>query len=294
MSENFQHKILNFEIVPPTEVWNKIRLQLDEEVKVEDSVISQKIYDYEIVPPAFIFQNVLSEITTETKATSPSGIFKFPMKRVAIAAVAIGVVALALFYFIASDSSIKSITPTAETTPATDTIANKPLVVQQDTQAKVEPGITSPSYALLGKSINRKSDFSDISDTRNRRKKGYKTLNLLLSANAAYPISVSAPPICDDNGNIILDEDLISAPDENYIIVTSPNGEQTKVSRKFLKMLIVMNGQSINGGYFNAEGYKLKARFEEWRSKLLQQASYIPTANNFLDIVDLKDMLQEN
>jgi hypothetical protein len=294
MSENFQHKILNFEIVPPKEVWNKILLQLDEEVKVEDSVISQKIYDYEIIPPAFILQNVLSEINTEAKATPPSRIFKFPMKRVAIAAVAIGVMALALFYFVASDTSIKSITPTAETTPTVDTIGNKPLITEQDTQAKAEPDIATPSYTSLEKSINRKSDFSGSRDLRNGRKKGYKTLNLLLSANAAYPISVYAPPICDDDGNIILDEDLISAPDDNYIIVTSPNGEQTKVSRKFLKMLIVMNGQSINGGYFNAEGYKLKARFEEWRSKLLQQASYIPTANNFLDIVDLKDMLQEN
>src|SRR5687767_1537467 len=137
MSENFQHKIYNFEIVPPKEVWNKILLQLDEEVKVEDSVISQKIYDYEIVPPAFILQNILSEINTETKAKSPAPIFKFPMKRIAITSVAIGVIALALFYFIASDSSIKSTTPTAETTAGTDTIADKPLVIEQDTQAKM-------------------------------------------------------------------------------------------------------------------------------------------------------------
>jgi hypothetical protein len=111
--------------------------------------------------------------------------------------------------------------------------------------------------------------------------------------NAMTSISVTAPPIYDGNGNIIMDESLVSAPDDNYIIVTSPNGEQTKISRKFLKMLTVLNGGTTNY-YMNSESFQWKMRFEEWRSKLLQQASYIPTANNFLDIMDLKEMLQEN
>ena len=118
-------------------------------------------------------------------------------------------------------------------------------------------------------------------------------VNRILPATEISPISVTAPPIYDDNGNIIMDVNLVSAPDENYIIVTSPNGEQTKISRKFLKMLCMMNG-GIDYNYMNAENYQWKMRFEEWRSKLLQQASYIPTANNFLDIVDLKELLQEN
>ena len=90
-----------------------------------------------------------------------------------------------------------------------------------------------------------------------------------------------------------MDESLVTAPDENYIIVTSPNGEQTKISRKFLKMLSVMNTGPYNN-LMNAENFQWKLRFEEWRSKLLQQATYIPTANNFLDIMDLKELLEEN
>ena len=62
MSGNWQNKILHFEISPPTEVWEKIADQLDEEYKAEDIVLSQKMEDYEIAPPAFIFENVLAEV----------------------------------------------------------------------------------------------------------------------------------------------------------------------------------------------------------------------------------------
>ena len=108
---------------------------------------------------------------------------------------------------------------------------------------------------------------------------------------------MEAPPIRDANGNIILDTELIFAPDNNYIVVTGPNGEQTRISSKFLPLLSSMNGNIESMDYFQFflnENNIWKLRFNEWRDRMLRQATIIPTATNLLDIIQLKEFLQEN
>lgn len=302
MSANFNHKVFNFEIVPPPEIWSKVAEQLDEEFKTDEIHLSQKMHDYEINPPASVFENLLFAInkdlrddsTKDIKDESPQKVFKLPVKRLVIAAAAIGIIAVTLFYLAKPDLSSESTNPTAEVTvPSSDSITSRPSTAGNVNDATAQPNQENVALVNPDKRVDKKPIFSSTRITRNVRNTRYASLASLLQTNSRRSISVFAPPICDGDGNIIMDEDLVSAPDENYIIVTSPNGEQTKMSRKFLKVLTIMNGGSQNV-FFNTESFLFRARVEEWRSKLLQQASYIPTANNFLDIVDLKEMLQEN
>ena len=293
MTGNWQNKILHFDIPPPTEVWEKIADQLEEEFKAEDMALSQKMEDFEIAPPTFILGNVLAEVNADPVPGKTAKVFTLSRGRIAVTAVTIGLIALALLYFLNPELSSRQENSTADVLPAL-------------------PGSSSPSPSTENKDVDRGAiansgnEASPLSNgpdrklaesaSRNRENtKGVKYVqaNRIFPANAIRPISVTAPPIYDENGKIIMDESLVSAPDENYVIVTSPNGEQTKISRKFIKMLCMMNG-GIDYNYMNAENYLWKLRFEEWRSKLLEQASYIPTANNFLDIMDLKELLQEN
>lgn len=286
MPGNLQHKFLQFEIPPPGEVWEKIADQLDEEYEAGNVILSKKMQEYEITPPAFIFDNILASLAPEQISKRPARIFTLPLKPIAVAAITIGLIATTIIYFLNSESSgtknstaniIPSIPGTnSGTSPETDKKGSEP-----DIRSEIEAG------SLSGTSIKK------TTQSNSRRGVKHVSLNPVLAANQISPISVTAPPIYDGDGNIIMDETLVSAPDDNYIIVTSPNGEQTKISRKFLKMLCVMNGGSDNN-FMNAENFEWKLRFEEWRSKLLQQASYIPTANNFLDIMDLKELLQDN
>jgi hypothetical protein len=113
----------------------------------------------------------------------------------------------------------------------------------------------------------------------------------LQPVSALQPISVSAPLLRDKRGNIIMDLGLISNPREPYIVVTGPNGKQTKISNKFLKCLSYINGSS--SADTDLEGMECKSRFEEWRNKLLSEAAFIPTANNFFDIFEMKEMIQD-
>ena len=293
MTGNWQNRIIHFETPPPNEVWEKIAEALDEEFKAGDIMLSQKMNEYEIAPPAFILDNVLAEINPAQATQQPAKIIALPRKRIAIAAVTIGVLALATLYFLNPESSSKTKTSTADILPVVPGAGSTTPSTEKknDTNAPVTHPGTEANTSSQGS--GRKPVQSAGVFSRNTSGVKNALVNRVLPATEISPISVTAPPIYDNNGNIIMDVNLVSAPDENYIIVTSPNGEQTKISRKFLKMLCMMNG-GIDYNYMNAENYHWKMRFEEWRSKLLQQASYIPTANNFLDIVDLKELLQEN
>lgn len=252
------------------------------------------MYDYEITPPPFLLDGVLSALNTEQVAP-PTKVFVLPFRRIAIAAVTIGLIALTVIYFLRSESSSTSKNVAVKLTPSLPGAnAVSPPATDKTDNKRTNPNISNTSDVSLSSDPIKKLVHSNFSKSQNGRNVKHSNLkNPVLAANAISPISVTAPPIYDDNGIIIMDENLVSAPDENYIIVTSPSGEQTKISRKFLKMLSVLNGGSDNN-YMDAENFHWKMRFEEWRSKLLQQASYIPTANNFLDIMDLKEMLQEN
>lgn len=288
MTGNWQNKIKDYEIIPPQEVWNKVAEQLDEEFDPAETSLSQKLADFEVEPPSVIFDNVMTGIASESISQSSTPVLRFPRKRVAIAAITIGLALLSLLYFL--NPASKSFTQSSVVSIPKRDNPEKPS--PSEIEVKVNPGQPFNPIASPG-DPDKKFVLAEQRTPRNARKSRPSSIQTVLPANSENNISVTAPPIFDGTGNVIMDETLISTPDENYIIVTSPNGEQTKISRKFMKMLTVMNGGNDNY-YVNPENFLWKMRFEEWRSKLLQQASYIPTANNFLDIMDLKELLQEN
>jgi hypothetical protein len=294
MSGNFQHKVLSFDMTPPDQVWSKIADQLDEEFKTADIHLSQKMHDCEIIPPAFIFDRILSGIDTNAEAKSTHKVFRLPIRRLAAAAVIIGLIAVSVFYIVQSHSTTTPATPTAETpVPSPDETVPPPSTADQNNQANPNASLPDRGLTSSEKSTRKRPTRPDKRFPPNQENRRYASLTPILQASFVSPISVSAPLICDGDGKMILDENLVSASDQNYIIVTSPNGEQTKVSRKFLKVLTILNGGSRNV-FINPATFLLKARCEQWRNKLLQQASYIPTANNYLDIMDLKQIIQEN
>ncbi|WP_315816423.1 hypothetical protein [Paraflavitalea speifideaquila] len=93
-----------------------------------------------------------------------------------------------------------------------------------------------------------------------------------------------------------MDPNLIVSRDKNYIIITCPNGEQARLSTKFLPLLADLNATTDPAEYLGAifgEKSIWKNRFSQWRYKLMQQASFVPTATNFLDIIALKDLIEE-
>jgi hypothetical protein len=220
---------------------------------------------------------------------------------VAVAAAMIIAAGLITWYFLMNSSG----STTGNTTVATiEPTIPAPLVKENNTRP-------SPAAALINIMRDRpiqkrpprmvvanpgfepgQTDYADniiASDIPNASMNNIRAISTMKSP------AVSGPLLRDLNGKVILDRNLV-ASDNNYIIVTGPNGEQTRISARFFHMLSSMNGDPEPTEYFDMmirENTLWKSRFREWRNQLMKQASFMPSGTNFLDILELKDIIQE-
>jgi hypothetical protein len=235
--------------------------------------------------------------------TTRARVIPFNWPRVAIAAAVLGIAISALYYFVSRDNTIRQLT--AKTNPGKGKSGEleRPVIVpDRDRPIASAPGI---NMAITGGGrLFRKRDKPTLPAPAEQASNDAEIANTDISyANINGPdrvtsvenITIPTQPIRDNQGKIIMDEKLISAPDENYVTVTSPNGEQTKISKKFLHALSYMNAGSEdeNIGIALQESAMWKWLFREWRQKLLTQPSFIPSTTNFLDIMELKEILHE-
>jgi hypothetical protein len=333
MSTNIQYRLHQFETVPPADSWNRISDRLDQEFNTEDIILSQKLSEFSQTPPAASFFNVMAALDAvsleavsldtaafdavespeeyNTAISEPSrGAKVIPMRlrRVAVAAVVCVAISLLYLYMNPDNRNLdlsglsESATQRADmispvpSSPATVLPAPPLTGTMPATIASI--GTTNIRSSLRKKNKNHSSAIQASYEPENDNNNlSYAAISTKERPNADENIVIPTEPIRDQQGNIIMDEKLISAPDVNYVTVTGPNGAQTKISKKFLHALGYMNARSGTNDFAGItlhDGSLWKWLFQEWRQKLLAQPSFIPSATNFLDIIELKEILHEN
>lgn len=302
MPENIKHTLNNLEIAPPGSAWEGISAQLDKEFDAGETRLAQKLETWEATPPSTAWTHIAAALPLSAAPAQPAKVIAFPFRKVAAAAVLIGLVSVAVWFYFSSNGKLalpQAVAPnTAATIPAAVTpLPDHPPVVAH--QQNIKP--SQPAIARYERPVNnpvKAVSYMPDNQVVTAVNLPYSGLDDVRPVTRTASPNVAAPPIRDANGNIILDTDLIRADDNNnYIVVTGPNGQQTRISSKFLHVLSSLNADIEPYDYFDfmiRENNLWKIRFHEWRNKLLQQASFIPTPTNFLDILELKDMLQEN
>ena len=311
MSAKLKHTLTNLEVTPPDGAWPAIAARLDEEYDAGEAGIANRLYDWEAIPPANTFNNILTGLQQAPQAPGQRRAIVIPFRKIAIAAAVTGLLVTGGWYFLSNTTNNEpgDNLATVDNTTAPITGGNNELP-DNDAIRPTQPSPVKINRPLRG-NVNRQiaayytsADITPVNAGLAYNASG----NYLPHANPEYAIrtaaaerapNVAAPPIRDSEGNIILDVALINPDNDNYIIVTAPNGEQTRISARFLQMLSSMNADIKPSDYFeyfimgeNDSGWKI--RFNEWRNKLLQQVNFVPAATNFLDILELKDMLEEN
>ena len=307
MPANLHDKLINFEVTPPANSWENISKRLDEEFDVAEIRLSQKLMDATAIPPGNLWEDIAAASPARQEKKRRARIIPMTWKRIAVAAVLLGFVATAIIYFVNSGTEIPNV-PVAIKPPNPDSnkkapekiqepvIAKQPLIVPKIANTPALPNDTIANNNLEEQGpgelvLNRVASNPD--EPMNLR---YSHTGYIHSIRNASPISINGPSIRDNNGRIILDPDLVSAPgDKNYIIVTAPNGEQTKISSKFLYMLSSLN-EPDQTDYKDLPGWiraGWKKRFNEWKEKI-QQSSFVPSAGNFLDVFELNELIKDN
>jgi hypothetical protein len=309
MSAEVQHTLINLEITPPPGAWDTIAARLDTEFDADETALSDKLTEFELAPPSAAWQNIEAAIVNnpEEVESAPAIYINRSFRRWAAAAAAIVVLALGGWYMVNRDTTTTNsftVVPVPSgnennTAPRNnDALTNsEPAAVVESTRPLPRRPVTIVAAAQkLPVQVDSSNNLPELHPDLLANLQPTGTQNVESFSSHASP-NVAAPLIRDANGDIILDKDLIFASDNNYIVVTGPNGEQTRISSKFLPLISSLNDKSESLDYFQFflnENNIWKLRFNEWRDKMIRQASLIPTATNLLDIIQLKEILMEN
>jgi hypothetical protein len=306
MSPNTPHILQNLEVPPPPGTWDTISTRLDAEYDVAETKIAYKLYDTEIAPPAAAWEHIALALTvTESNIATPAKVVRFPFYKAAIAAALLAVVSYLTWSFLGnSNNSVPQKDIVQSTTPANTGVDNTNDIPVQPSIPVIDASITGRKRAVI--SIARRAGTTPVAEASYIASNElpeeepadirYTGVNDMRAIAVTSRRGINAPLIRDASGKVVMDQGLITGGKEDYIVITCPNGEQTRISAKFLPMLNYMNGDADPAEYFDAiirDNYLWKSRFREWRTKLLQQGSFIPTASNFFDIMELKDLLED-
>jgi len=294
MPGSLQNKLLQFEVAPPSTVWDKISHQLDDEFVSIDANVSSKLENASIAAPADLWDKIAEEISEKDQPQTKT--YPLIYRRIAVAALIAGLIVTGGLFYINRNvpgNEIVNIVPEkkvpqtiVEEQPKNRDSGNQALMAQDVSVIKKNKKKSVPQ------TVKKEVDYINVDEQSASSNSEQAPVYDPQTVSALQPVSVSAPPLRDKKGNIIFDASLISKPDDEYITVTGPNGKQTRISNKFLSCLGYINAGFISND-MDSRGIHCKTQFEEWRNRILEQPAFIPTANNFFDIFELKDLIQE-
>lgn len=294
MIKSYKNKLTSFEVQPPQAAWDYIAAELS--INRESLAVSNRLFDYEVVPPAEVLSVILSSLQEDSTLTAYSADKKLKKKFLPVmmmVAAMLATIVAGVYYFNGSTvlknrlmiSRISS-TNNNKTQPEPPLTAPLPLFREQK-----PGGNMKPSGGIIAKTNkNYPIDNKVLQNTKVERS---------LLSGTEFGFMITAKPIRSANGEIIQNTEIINNPGSKYISITGPNGQQTKISSKFLHMLLFINDDSDIDevdSYFDKnfmESLIWKSRFQDWRNQIIN-TSFVPSSTNFMDILDFKDLLMKD
>ena len=271
---NFIDRIYDVEIPPPAAAWENIAAELN---KLPDNNFIRKLSQASVAPPAEVWNKLVSVLD----GRKPARLFALNSSRVKWIAAALitGLIVLSASYLFRSGRNMPSSIAKKEGSAAGDTSQQHIPLIQQKKDSQAAEPITELAQNVEQFILKKKAGGIPGKRTDHVR---YATIenaeNVLPTDNniaAGNPVNANVPSSAGS---------FIPAPD--YFVVTAPNGQRVRISSKFSDAV-----NSLFAGDNSDNSWK--TRFDSWKSKLMSNPSFIPAAGNFLDIVELKDLLKE-
>lgn len=276
------------EVNPPEEVWVKLAAALDE--INEDNALAEKIQSVEIEPLPLAWENI--KYTLQEPAVNPASIRKhivIPFRRIAAAAVMIGLIAATYFLFFnrRNDGNIadKSPSPKTEVTILPDTPGKESSAEVSNTATETPP-------------VTAHRTNQDI------RQAGYKYPQQRRRKESEKPVLLTSN-ISETEGTEELKEKIFTeqiddlsriASDDRYLTMVSADGRMVKIPARFSNLAPYLQDNSTDEAYIDLlfeESTYWKEKFREWRQKLAQ-SPVTPSMENFFDIIGLMKSIQDN
>ncbi|WP_207513190.1 hypothetical protein [Longitalea luteola] len=305
-------KLTDLAVTPPQDLWSGIAAQLNTPLEADEVSVAKKMQDISIAPPFDTWEKIAAHLPQQP-AKKEGRVIALHSRKAIVAAAALVLLTVGAWYFLDRTNTVDTPPAVAKSTrssttakgsaaqnrtPAADTeIGEIPVPRVQRLNEKQLAALSDANASIISKRYRnrhgaRRTAFYDYQPIAT----SYAGMDDVQAVEFTEinPPDVEAPLIRDANGQVILDKKLITSPDNCYITVTSPNGEQTRISSKFLHIINTINQDVEQQDYFDfmmQENSLWKIRFNEWKEKFLNQTSFVPTPTSFTDILELKDLL---
>ena len=284
MDDRIQYKLFNLEVAPPENAWDNIESTLNNE---KAKTLIYRFNQYAVIPPPEVWEKIDNELSGRLEGRAR--VFPLNFRKLAAAAAILGLISTASWFYLQGGKDNAMASKAAATS----------LVVPVIPDSHSHPFIPSNRNASPALQVDRLSTTAPVIPLSKRndptaaefqlKERNYSSSALQRNSTGEQPIYINAPTILGKDGRPVIDYQLLVSKDKNYVTVTSPNGQQTKISAKFLPVLSYLAGHSSS----SLDTHEWRERIEQWKKRLLEDPDFIPAAGNFLDLPELTKVFDE-
>ena len=285
MNSELQKRLYEMEVKPPGAVWEKLSVNIDE--INADNTIAKKVLDAALTPPATAWENISIAIGTDEKKEPAKRGVVINFKRLAAAAIFIGVIITAWIVFRNNNrnDTLAGVQNGIETKTATDTNSNNEKKVENIQQQEISPGtsIATTNPETISKNKRNKSE-----NARNNR-----IYAASQASNVQYAALNSETPGGNSFGQSIDDLSLVTS-DQNYFTMVNANGRMVKIPAEFASLAPHLQNKPVSEDYYEVmfgEGTYWKETLNEWRKKVASLP--VSSGDAFTSFIELLKTVQD-
>ena len=290
MNSEMQKRLYEMEVTPPRAVWEKLSVNIDE--INEDNRVAKKVLNVDLVPPAGVWEKIDSTINVVEEKKAPKKGIVINLKRLAVAAIFIGLIATGWILIKNSRNStgLAGVEKPTKQKTSTDTnsTAKKAVNINQ-----IDP--------LLEQSISTNSDASSgniIVSTPVQQQSGNNKRNFSRSkANRlAQPTMAQYASLSEPLGKSFkepIDDLSLVTSDQNYLTMVNANGRLVKIPAQLASLAPHLQDKPISEDYYEVlygEGTYWKETLNEWRKKVV--SAPVSAGDAFTSFVELLKNVQ--
>jgi len=288
MFEQLQHRMISYEVIPPPAAWETIAARLNDDEKY--GMLSDRVNQFETFPPSQLWGEILNTLDNPKNRRPIIGKRRWVFRSAAAAILAgVLIVGWMIFYKDAAVSVLVAKVTAPVVQPAEKPAINIPA---SDSVVAVNhhPAVSASRFSN-GDAPGVKHGQSFIGASLSENVLPYA---LVSNPETLYPVAkIAAPSVAVKKEDLRMN--FFALPvNGNYLMVEGPDGKLTRISSKFSSLIgLLMEGdETENYPETIKDSGSWKERFREWRNKI-SESSYIPASVNFLDIMELKDLILE-
>jgi len=285
MNSELQKRLYEMEVMPPAAVWEKLSVNIDE--INADNTIAKKVLDAALTPPATAWENISIAIGAEEKKEPAKRGVVINFRRLAAAAIFIGVIFTAWIVFRNNNGNdtLAEAQNGKESKTVTDSNSNNEKKVENIQQPDISPGTSIAA-------INSET-ISKVKRNRSESNRNNRIYAASQTANVQYASLNSETPGGNSFGQSIDDLSLVTS-DQNYFTMVNANGRLVKIPAQFANLVPHLQNKPVSEDYYEVmfgEGEYWKETLNEWRKKVASLP--VSSGDAFTSFIELLKTVQD-